>query len=61
MTFLHDDLYYQQGGSISSSSIAGTPAEENEGIVMSDEAARIMSRQAVKEAVDAVLNLPPRQ
>ncbi|HLQ28884.1 MAG TPA: hypothetical protein VK140_06570 [Ktedonobacteraceae bacterium] len=43
------------------SSIADTPAEENEDIVMSDEAARIMSRQAVKEAVDAVLNLPPRQ
>ena len=43
LTFLHDDLYYQQGGSISSSSIADTPAEENEDTVMSDEAARIMS------------------
>ena len=44
------------------SSIADTSAEEEkEDLVKSDEAARIMRRQAVKEAVDAVLKLPPRQ
>jgi hypothetical protein len=44
------------------SSITDTSAEEEkEDLVKSDEAARIMSRQAVKETVDAVLKLPPRQ